>query len=1295
MKNKKKIIKRTAIVILSVASGLFILNWYLANHLQDYLRKEMGRRISEATNGFYDFSFSKLSIGLFNGELYIEDIVLQPDSATFHSRAASDNLPEQYYDIKINSIRFKGINLVWKISYKELHFDLFEIKRPIITITDSQSPHRKEEAENTPNQNLYDLISPYIDVLSVRQMNLESASVSYITDRENIVPSVYSLDDVSFHAYGFLLNDESFKSGKLLYCDNFDFTTNKKQNILTNTQFTLNVDKIKLGTQDSIVRFDNIHILPQSKLWQDKNFQPDNYLDAQIDTVKINGLYFIRNNFKNYLNARSFKIEASSIQYFDLSPDTTQTAVSVKQDSLKKIGNIDFSKTLYSIISPVLNEVSVENIDIQGSKFRYSTTANDSTDVYTLEKLNVNAEHFLVDSLADVQQRFLYSQTFSVRAQNINGRISSKNHLFRVDLMNLNTVSGNFLVRNIQLDPISIVSRSDFMSAKIDSIYADGLKYEKGLEVNSLNIERPTIEYVKVPGKRIVQKSKEPGADPDTIIADFLRDPGNILPIFDHLHIKDIRLNKGNITFNDKSKKRHIVYRLPYLDFNATDFLVNPETLLNADFYFTCNDFNFKFKDFNNLLPGGDYRLIVDRGEVIGKNGYLHLTGIKLIPQETSWDNPPDLYLSLMTPSLEMNGFDYTSAVKNKEINVQSFKLVSPDIKITDAGKPKEKKGKKNGPADFGKIFLGILNITNARVEYVDKNKDTRLKSNIDLLDIENLIADNQYNISVNKVVLKRPAFSLTEPETAAGQSPKIEEKQTFTFNNKIKIGELDITDLSANIKRSDLDLNSSVTSFILKGLDRKSSSFSLDDITIVKPFLHLTQYAISQPDSASGSSEEKGIYDKIKDLAEIVHIKNFNITEADLDYKNMLNGQLKHNRQINSTDLSFTDLYVNAKEHTFSLGDIDFRSKNLDFPVDNGFYTLKIGDINLSKSNRSLEINSVKLESAYPKEEFAYLHPTHKDWFDVSVGNIHADGLDIPGYFKNKILNITGLYINDVTLLNLKNRKIEVEHKVMPLVYEPLHKMPVKLNISDFDVKNFNVIYEELAPKGTVPGKISITDLNGRFSGFTNIVSTPNQFIRLDADGNLMGTGHFTAVWEIPVDSLNDQFLLSAHVTGFDLKDMNQIITPLAPARVESGTLKDMIFGTIATSKGADVSMTFLYNDLKIDVLKNKDGEQVTNGFFSKLVNWVIRDDNPKDGKNNKVRESHISIERDPEHSTFNYFWQILRPPLVESIGVSQGKQKLISNISGFISKVKGIFSSKKKDNEADKFPEIIDSRK
>ena len=251
------------------------------------------------------------------------------------------------------------------------------------------------------------------------------------------------------------------------------------------------------------------------------------------------------------------------------------------------------------------------------------------------------------------------------------------------------------------------------------------------------------------------------------------------------------------------------------------------------------------------------------------------------------------------------------------------------------------------------------------------------------------------------------------------------------------------------------------------------------------------------------------------------------------------------------------------------------------------------------------------------------------------------------------------------------------MEPHIVPMIYEGFTKGPVRFKIDTASVANFSVVYEELPVKGDKPGKLYFTDMNGQFSGLTNIVSYPEQFIRLHADGNLMGSGHFTATWQLPVDSLYDRFLLDARLDSLDLLSLNEIVKPLAPAEVVSGWARDVVFHMDASSRKGRIRLDFPYRKLKVALLKEKDGETTQKGFLSRLANLVLRDNNPAhpERKDSKLRKVDMEIVRDPYHSTFNYLWQMLRPALVESVGVSKKEQDAALKVAGFFTEGKKRF--------------------
>ena len=288
MRKIKRVIGYTLGIAMVLIAAIFLLNLHLTKRLERYLRKELIHRTAEATDGFYRLSFDNLSISFFKGELTLEGIKLCPDSVVFRDWERKDSLPSVYVTAEVGMVDFKGLNLTWRRSYKQLHFDSFEIRNPDIQVFNPYYSTRAEvkERKEAEIKTLYEVVSPYINVLTVRMLNLENASVSYSVENP-VSPIVYALNDVSFHAYGFMLDSTSSRSGKLLYCDNFDFVTNQPQTLLVNNDFKLETDSICLSTQDSIIYIQKIQLLPQELLWGETNRKPTNYLEGKVQTLSL------------------------------------------------------------------------------------------------------------------------------------------------------------------------------------------------------------------------------------------------------------------------------------------------------------------------------------------------------------------------------------------------------------------------------------------------------------------------------------------------------------------------------------------------------------------------------------------------------------------------------------------------------------------------------------------------------------------------------------------------------------------------------------------------------------------------------------------------------------------------------------------------------------------------------------------------------------------------------------------------------------------------------------------------
>lgn len=1281
----KKALKIIFIVVASSVVIGFALNWYLTYRLEDSLREKFREEVSKATNGFYVFNYDKLSVGFFSGELSIKDVELAPDSVVFEKWKTGDSLPDQYYKIHLEEIHFKGINLTWRRNYKNLDFKLFEIKAPTIEIfqpilnSSLKSPLDKEDTKES--KTLYQMISTYIDELTVSEINLANANIRY-TVEDPYSPVIYGLNDANFRAYGFLLNKDSYSSGKLLYCDNFEFIANKPQQLLHSDQLILNTANIKLSTIDELIQIEGVRLHPSEEYWHNRLKQPGSYVNAIIKSVLVKGVKFERENAQNYLEADSFDIASTSIQYYTVKTDNNQSNDTVQNKDSADIQNL----SLYSIISPLLQRISIDKIGIEKTKFNYTSTHNGKSDFYTLEQFDFHANKFLIDTLSEQRKKFWYVDNFAMSATDIGGLIMSNNANVSVASLTLNTADKHFDVSDVKIKPITITNaKNDYLSGTVRNVSIEGLNYDTGISAEQLKIEYPDIEYYIISNKRSNSSGKKAGKQ---VPEDALN---TLNPYANYLEVKNINLVDANVVVHDFKSSN--IYRLNRLNFYAANFLINEETLRTSRYLFTYDDIGLSFINFDNLLDDRNYRLRIKNTNLSTLTGSLLLEGVKLTPQEKTWTKAPATYYDIEIPLIRVKGFDNIDYMNRKNLKIKSLDVTSPHIRMVKAAdSPKKNKGGSDDDITsvFNNLIAETVNINNIEFKYFDKISKDSLQTELQAFRLNSLRWDVNKTFSIGEFILQSPKVDYIS-RVVKNNSPANEKEQTpeelfKAFGNKVNIGKFTLSNGEFDIRQPGKKLNAQLQDFTLSDINWNNSGgksfLDLASINLLNPVINFD--VIPQTDTTkvkAESSDKKDIYTLLNPYANKVSVKEFNISDAHINYSDPSRIDKLETWMKNTTNLDIDGLTINTDSRKMNMDDIRFNTKDLSFPIINGFYTLGIGEIDMDKKNGTLQLSDIKMKSVYPKPEFSYRHPTHMDWFDVTVGDVTLSGIDYDTYFSDDILKARQFLIKDVVLLNLKNKKIYTPPKLQPLIYTKLYDIPFGVAFDSTRVVNFSVEYEELPKKGTTSGKLAFMGMNATVDGLTNIATHPQQLMHLNAEGRLMGTGYFTAKWDMPVSPDYDCFVLEGHVDKFDLRDLNNVITPLAKAEIKDGILNDLWFRTEASSREATIGMRFLYNDLGVNLLKGEDGES-TNKFMSGIANMIIRSNNPnKEGQ--MPRQPYLHITRDPYHSTFNYFWQILQPAMAESVGVSQSKQNFAKKVSGFFTKVKNFFTGKKEDKK------------
>lgn len=315
------------------------------------------------------------------------------------------------------------------------------------------------------------------------------------------------------------------------------------------------------------------------------------------------------------------------------------------------------------------------------------------------------------------------------------------------------------------------------------------------------------------------------------------------------------------------------------------------------------------------------------------------------------------------------------------------------------------------------------------------------------------------------------------------------------------------------------------------------------------------------------------------------------------------------------------------------------------------GSTRLEVDSIYMETGKQFLKVARFALVPTYSKNEFAHKSWRHADWTSMALSNIECNGLDYDHFLDKSVLKIDSISIASGEISSYKNRNVKRDEWVKTLFQQKIQRLPVKIDIATVTIGNFDARYEELALGGNEPGKITFDNLSGEISNLTNITPAENPYIKIEAAGMLNNSGHLSATIFLPVDSLTNRFEVAATIGTTNLPDLNTMITPLANVMIDIGVADKMTVHIIGTTTRASTDMTFLYHDLQVTLLKEKNNVVKERRFLSNVVNrLVIKNDNPGRGG---VRNAHTETSRDPYRSPFNFLWRTIFDGLKETVGL------------------------------------------
>jgi hypothetical protein len=221
-------------------------------------------------------------------------------------------------------------------------------------------------------------------------------------------------------------------------------------------------------------------------------------------------------------------------------------------------------------------------------------------------------------------------------------------------------------------------------------------------------------------------------------------------------------------------------------------------------------------------------------------------------------------------------------------------------------------------------------------------------------------------------------------------------------------------------------------------------------------------------------------------------------------------------------------------------------------------------------------------------------------------------------------------------------------------------------LNIDTLDLKHMNFVYSQLNKTSKKFGHLKFDNIDGRFLNLTNRKDRlkKNNTATANLTSYFMGKAKLDVHFVFNLNDATYNYAYKGHLAPMNLSDVNPVLMPLSMVKITEGRLTSFDFDVHSTQKLSKGTVSFLYHDLKVDVLRP---DYTKKTLISALANAVIlKHDNPDDGDKTPRLANEVYI-RPANFPFFKTVWHVLLNGIKSCAGVGPAQEKKLSQQSRY----------------------------
>lgn len=521
-KFKKRVITWTCILLVLVLAffGLLKLGMrYSSNILYQLVQRE--------TNGYYQLSFEKINIDIWNRAINLRKVMLKPDlSKDFHAKGLSN-----LYDLELTGLHIDLESITSIYTDRQLVIENVRIIDPRIHII--REKNAPDESFSLQTGNLYHEVSNYLKVLRIDFFTIENAQFAHS-------PSELGIGNIDF-SVGNLLIDSASRPDQQFYSESIELEILNQSFKLGDSIHQLSFDRLLLSTTDSVLTFENLVLKPVTKALGAFDHQDHKIVyDITIPELKLKGVDYFSAYRNNQLNMKELSLTDSHILF--------EEQTNTKTDQGEKKGN-----SLFKQLIQVFDEVKIGKMRLINTNLDITTNEAFSHNYQHIEskRADIVLYNFFLDSSNHYfDHRDKYFDDIDIIIKDYSSYLPDSIHTINFDLLQLSSFDSSLFFKNFNISNNGKGSASDmFLTIDLPLLSLKGLNYlellvHKKLFIEEMRLQEPNITFEKKHGK--VQKRH---FSPKTAFS-------LIKNQFKIIDIKKLLLNQGVFSINKQMSFR-------------------------------------------------------------------------------------------------------------------------------------------------------------------------------------------------------------------------------------------------------------------------------------------------------------------------------------------------------------------------------------------------------------------------------------------------------------------------------------------------------------------------------------------------------------------------------------------------------------------------------------------------------------------------------------------------------------------------------------------------------------------